>query len=843
MAEGATKRELELLDEIEQLRQEVARLERIGELMREGMESVAGLGSFASSETYEARLVMLLSNGCRQFNMSAGVLLHLQDSEVAELASIGTASVVRAVVQNPFGPLGSDTRVQAPITRSYGERDALGGVIRSLFGIRIPIPSRDSALLMFADPREQHAFSEIDADILKILGRWAATEVARHEAEIERDRLMRALDEERETLHQVIARAPVGMAMLDRDMHYIVHSRRWLEIMDLSEESDLAGLGHYDVVPNAPPRLHELCTRAFAGETLSADDDLHATAEGSRRYLRWAMKPWYQNDATIGGVIVVAEDLTDLVVAREQAMAANRAKSSFIATVSHEIRTPMNGVLGMLSLLKKTDLTDKQRHYVDSIATSADALLVLLNDILDYAKLEVGKLSLQSVQFNLRILLQDVIALLAPKAHRKALALTLDCPEVLPTRVVGDPNRLRQVVLNLTDNAIKFTERGSVRVIVECTAETEQEADFFIRVQDTGAGITPDQQARLFTAFTQLESGARQGGTGLGLAICRQLVELAGGRIGVESVPGRGSTFWFQIPLRKQDMQATDYLLGQERSRYAAARPDEPLGMHILLAEDNPINQEVAREILRQMGCEVEIAENGRDALQMIGSDHFDLVLMDCHMPVMDGFEATRQIRSLGAPTSEIPIVAMTASASSADRDSCLEAGMDAHLAKPIDEKALYDTLNDFLRGRRRRALPPKPAQQPPVPPPPTTPRQTSNPPAENVLDLTRLEKIAPGDLAFQHRLLDISRRELGARIPELERAVAKGDFSNVARLAHRIKGGAENIGAAPVGVVCSRLKKAADAGSITDMRSLMLELLQLHDRLNEEMRAILHTA
>jgi signal transduction histidine kinase/CheY-like chemotaxis protein len=835
MADGSLNRSQDLVRQVEELRGEVARLQRFAAMIRDGIEAVAGLGDLASAESCEARLLMLLSQGCRQFRLKAGILLRSQGTEFVQIAGIGDGAVVRALGVDPYGPFGEETLKATPVRHTFPAEAPYGGLVRAWFGIRIPLTARQVGVLIFASDEEPDLpLADIDDEMMKIMARWAVTELARHEAELERDRLVRALDDERATLLQVIARAPVGMAMLDRDLRYIVHSRRWLDIYDI-RLPDLTGLLHAELFPDTLKAWWDLCGRALAGEALSADDDSLSDDGSVRRYLRWAMKPWYQNDATVGGIIVVVEDLTDLVLAREQALAANRAKSSFIATVSHEIRTPMNGVMGMLTLLRKTRLDKTQQHYVDSIESSADTLLVLLNDILDYAKLEVGKLSLHSVEFNLRILLQDVVAFLSPRAGRKSLPIELDCPEELPSRVIGDPNRLRQVVLNLADNAIKFTERGGVKIVVECTTETEKEADFLIRVEDTGAGIPADRQAGLFTVFTQLDGGTRQGGTGLGLAICRQLVELAGGRIGVESVPGSGSTFWFHLPLKKQDVQATNYRQ-QEIPQRRATKPQEPLGLKLLLAEDNPINQEVARELLRMMGCEVAVVENGREAVELVKREAFDVVLMDCHMPELDGFEATRQIRALAAPTCDVPIIAMTASASSADRDACMDAGMDGHLAKPVYERTLYETLlgyRDATAGGQPR----------PMSEPPPAPADAYSGPAEEpggVLDYARLEKVSQGDLGFQRRLLDISRREFAVRVVQLEKAVAAGDMAEVAQLAHRIKGGSENIGAVALGQLCSKLKKAADSGSVSDAHELMPRISSLHTRLAREIEGVL---
>ena len=359
-----------------------------------------------------------------------------------------------------------------------------------------------------------------------------------------------------------------------------------------------------------------------------------------------------------------------LIAANEAAESAAKAKSNFLAIMSHEIRTPMNGVLGMTSLLAETSLTDEQRVYVESSRRSAESLLVIINDILDFSKAEAGKLQVESIPFDLRVVIQDVADLLQVKAETQGIALVVRTPAGCPSRVVGDPGRIRQVLINLVGNAIKFTEQGEVRVDVGATTSSEG-IRFRVDVTDTGIGIPDIQLASLFQPFTQADSSTtrRFGGTGLGLSICKRLVELMGGEIGARSVPGSGSTFWFTVCLPEAEAEAETVLArtpgSRDTTRHSlvqsgrlAATPsvavaggvspaarDDAARRDVLIVEDNPVNQMVASRMLEKFGCRVTVTNDGVSGVTAAMARPFDLILMDLQMPRMDGLEATRQIR------------------------------------------------------------------------------------------------------------------------------------------------------------------------------------------------------
>ncbi len=632
--------------------------------------------------------------------------------------------------------------------------------------------------------------------------------------------------EQHALLNAVLDGVNAHVYMKDRERRYLYVNARTAEAMGLPAEA-IIGKRDLDVLPRAlADRYWEQDLQVFTGSGQFVPEVAEfAQSDGDVRQL-WAIKVPMLHNGKVTAVIGMATDVTELQKLKAEAEAANLAKSNFLANMSHEIRTPMNSIIGMSHLALKSVTDPRQRDYLDKIAHASAHLLGIINDILDFSKIEAGKVELESIDFVLDTLLHNVRSQLGEAAARKSLELKFEVDRAVPRQLRGDPLRLEQVLLNFVGNAIKFADSGSIELRASVIEQGPTEVLMRFDVRDEGIGMSEAEMGELFKTFHQADPSTtrKYGGTGLGLVICKQLAELMDGSVGVASTEGQGSTFWFTARLGK-----STHFLPADRSQLDADVLDSLNGAYILLVDDNVFSQQVGKELLEEVHATVVVANNGKEAIDLMLTHRFDCVLMDVQMPVMDGFEATRIIRADRRLASAI-VIAMTANAGKDDQARCMEAGMDEFVTKPIAPASLFEVIARWLRARpvrggRRKA-----------PPALRVDAATAAAPAA-LLDLAALSATFGGNQAKMRKyalmFLESAPRVLG----DMDEALARADGQALADLAHRLKASASAVGATGFAALCVELEAPegqagpAAAARVAQLKVLLAQLAEVIER------------
>jgi PAS domain S-box-containing protein len=575
---------------------------------------------------------------------------------------------------------------------------------------------------------------------------------------------------------------------------------------------------------------------AMRGITSSFRETVSYTDQ-SVEFFEVSMHPVTSSSGLVVGVAVRSRKITDsveyeqeLIKAREQAESATRAKSEFLATMSHEIRTPLNGLIGMASLLQTTELTPEQKEYAGSIEISGEALLTIINDVLDYSRIESDRMELEKAPFEFSTGITDTLAMLRYRAEEKGNRLFYKIDPAIPQFVSGDKTRLRQILVNLVGNAIKFTEKGSIEVSARLKADSGSTLRVEFAVSDTGIGMTEEQTSRLFQSFSQADASTyrKYGGSGLGLAISARLARLMNGDIGVESHPGKGSTFYFTIELEKtKEVVAPNNTSAQAKPSAAGA---DYSALKVLVAEDNTINRKLAQAVFGKLGVKVDLAEDGRMAVEMQKSNHYDVIFMDIQMPELDGLEATSEIRKQSS-TGKPYIAAMTAYALEGDRQRCMDAGMNDYISKPFkpeDVKRVLDLVSISQTKRNSGSgttLTPDSSQ-----PSDTSANsvQRITPDISDYIDMVminRLKEMSGDDPTFLGSIATMFIEQANEITHSMINAYMTGNAEKMGQEAHKLKGSALNLGVKKLAEACRKLETIAREQKIADAEVAILEL------------------
>ena len=587
---------------------------------------------------------------------------------------------------------------------------------------------------------------------------------------------------------------------------HIVSANQAAERLFGCDRKELAGQPFADYLQDDRSLFSDMISHAGASGERQGKFKVRIDGEGETRWWRISAAPiTYEDQAAVQ---LACLDVTDRIQAeeeikryseelqraRQKVEEAKRARGDFLANMSHELRTPLYGFMGTIDLVLDTDLTPEQHDYLNTAKTSADALLAIVSDILEFTEIEAGQLSLEERRFDLWTTVEQTAEMIAQHAQEKGLEFSYGVAPDVPRALAGDPKRLRQVLSNLVSNAVKFTERGKVALWVEVEADRGEEVELHCLVRDTGIGIPEDKQQAIFEAFQQADASATRqyGGIGLRLDISRRLVRLMGGRLWVESEMGKGSTFHFTITLRCPE----EGLQPPAQITHPAVEKTKPR-LHILLAEDSPTNQLIAVANLKKAGHTVHVADNGLKAVRALEQEAFDLVLMDVAMPEMDGLEATQVIREREQGSgAHIPIIAMTAFATKEYRDKCAAAGMDDYVTKPVNPKELQRAIEQFLKEPDLGDSGKPPSSEPPV-------------------QLAEALEVVGGDVDLLGDVVEMSLEECPEQMDGLRDELARQDAAGVESKAHRLKGVLGNVGGLTARDVAQRLETMGEEGNL----------------------------
>ena len=697
-----------------------------------------------------------------------------------------------------------------------------------------------------------------------LMGRKAEVEhlVVRRTAELKEAN--EKLAYERFLLNTLLDHSPDYIYFKDTRSRFIRVSRAVARYLGFGDPSRAIGKTDADAFGTERAQQYLADERKImaTGETIVDKEERQTWPDGRQTWVSTNKVPLRNAEEEVIGTFGISRNITarkrmeaQWEAAKEAAEAASRAKSEFLANMSHEIRTPMNAIIGLTELVLDTKLDDSQREYLKMVLQSSESLLSLVNGILDFSRIEAGKLDLESAPFDLRQMLGDTIKSLDFRAKAKGLKLNCHIDADVPDGLIGDAGRLRQVIVNLVGNAIKFTDAGEVALDVRLRPEADGPAVFQFTVTDTGIGIPQDKRNAVFAAFEQADSSTtrRFGGSGLGLAICSRLVGMMGGEIQVESEVGRGSTFRFTArfePALVEEVDGAVTALGMNSSEDEAvaqgatseAPPVRLAPLFILLAEDSLVNQKLAVGLLRRQGHTVVVANHGREAVEALQTESVDLVLMDIQMPEMDGFEATSIIRAREKVTGKhVPIIAMTAHAMKGDRQRCLKAGMDDYVAKPIRAKELFETIGAVLgvyRGSREDPPEPEsPAPELPAPelPAPESPAPESPAPVspdESGVDWSEALRSVGGDRDLLGEIVKDVLKELPGLMAAVRQAVAKRNAHELRAAAHKLKGTIRYFGDTNAFVYARQLEEMGGQGDLEQAEEMLAALEEEMGRL-----------